>query len=142
MIYINSFRNPLDGAPFAALTLHATDSGSARNIPFTPGGVMKLKKTRAWLLSTAMTIGVAGVAPSFAFAADNRDREEWVKYEDVPREVKKTLDRERGNHDIKRIDHVYRDGKEFYRATIDTKGDDAVIRVSDSRKMLSRQEKR
>ncbi len=103
---------------------------------------MNLKKTKAWLLSAAMTIGVAGIAPSFALAADNRDREEWVKYEDVPREVKKTLDRERGNHDIKRIDRVYRDGKEFYRATIDTKGDDAVIRVSDSGKVLSRQETR
>jgi hypothetical protein len=104
---------------------------------------MNLKKTKAWLLSAAMTIGVAGVAPSFAFAADNnRDREEWVKYEDVPREVKKSLDRERGNHEIKRIDRVIRDGKEFYRATIDTKGDDAVIRVSDSGKVLSRQETR
>jgi hypothetical protein len=99
------------------------------------------KKTRAWLLSAAMTIGVAGIAPTFVFAAD-RDREEWVKYEDVPREVKRTLDRERGNHDIKRIDHVVRDGREFYRATIDTKGDDAVIRVNPSGTVLSRQETR
>jgi len=53
--------------------------------------------------------------------AAERDREEWVKYEDTPREVKRALDRERGNHEIKRIDHVFRDGREFYRAIIDTK---------------------
>jgi len=102
---------------------------------------MKLTKTKTWLLSAAMTIGVAGLTPSYVLAA-NKDREEWIKYEDVPRDVKRTLDKERGSHDIKRIDHVVRDGREFYRATIDTKGDDAVIRVSPTGQVMSRQETR
>jgi hypothetical protein len=102
---------------------------------------MKLNKTKTWLLSAAMTFGVSALTPVFVLAAD-RDREEWVKYEDVPRDVKRTLDKERGSHDIKRIDHVVRDGREFYRATIDTKGDDAVIRVSPTGQVMSRQETR
>jgi hypothetical protein len=102
---------------------------------------MNLKKTKTWLLSAVMAAGVAGLAPSFAVAAD-KDREEWVKYEDVPRPVKEALDRERKNHEIKRIDHVFRDGREFYRATIDTKGSDTVIRLSESGKLLSSEEVR
>jgi hypothetical protein len=100
---------------------------------------MFLKKTRSALLSAVMTVGIAGVAPTFAFAKDSpKDREEWVKYEDVPRSVRTTLDRERGRYDIKRIDHVTRNGRDFYRASLDTKGDtDTVIRVGDNGKVLS-----
>src|SRR5947207_1234271 len=96
------------------------------------------KQTRAWLLSAAVALGAAGFVPSAVFAAE-RDREEWVKYDDTPREVKRAIDRERGNHEIKRIDHVFRSGKEFYRATIDTKGDDQVVRIDPNGKVLDRE---
>jgi len=95
------------------------------------------KKTRAWIFSGAVALGTAGFVPSAVLAAD-RDREEWIKYEDTPREVKRALDRERGNHEIKRIDHVVRNGKEFYRATIDTKGEDQVVRLDPNGKVLDR----
>jgi len=103
---------------------------------------MTLKKTKMWILSAAMTAGVAALPASFAYAKDSsRDREEWVKYEDVPRDVKRTLDNERGRNDIKRIDKVTRDGRTFYRAVLDTRGgQDTVIRVGDNGKLLSSQE--
>jgi len=96
---------------------------------------MRFQRARAWLLSIVVGTGLAGVVPAFALA---RDREEQVKYEDTPREVRQTLDRERGRYDIKRIDHVVRDGRSFYRATIDNKGGtDTVVRVGDNGKVLS-----
>jgi len=98
---------------------------------------MQFKKAKALILSAAMTVGVAGLTPSFAFAKD-KDRDEQVKYNDTPRAVRETLDKERGRHEIKRIDHVQRNGQEFYRATIDTKGsEDTVVRVNPSGKVLS-----
>jgi hypothetical protein len=99
---------------------------------------MNKHKTKAWLLSAAMAAGIASLAPTTSLFAAERDREEWVKYEDVPRAVRSTLDEQRGRRDIKRIDHVWRDGREFYRATINDKGTgDTIIRVSDTGKVLS-----
>jgi len=98
---------------------------------------MYFKKTKSFILSAAMTVGIAGLAPSYSFAKD-KDREEQVKYNDTPRAVRDTLDQERGRYEIRRIDHVVRDGKEFYRATLDTKGgQDTVVRVNPSGKVLS-----
>jgi uncharacterized membrane protein YkoI len=98
---------------------------------------MQPKKAKAFILSAAMTVGVAGLAPTFTFAKE-KDRDEQVKYNDTPRAVRDALDRERGRYEIKRIDHVDRNGQEFYRATIDTKGgEDTVVRVNPSGKILS-----
>jgi hypothetical protein len=103
---------------------------------------MNMKRTKAWLLSAVIAGGIAGFAPvggSTAFA--QRSGEEWVKYEDVPRAVRNAIDSERGRYDVKRIDHVRRDGREFYRATIDSKGgEDTVIRVDREGRILSRDE--
>jgi hypothetical protein len=63
--------------------------------------------------------------------------EKWIKYEDLPRPVRVTLDRERGNHQVKQIMFVRRDNREFYRAIIDTKGDDQAIRINNAGKLLS-----
>jgi hypothetical protein len=104
---------------------------------------MNMKRTKAWLMSAVIAGGVAGFAPtggSVAFAKD-RDGEEWVKYEDVPRAVRNAIDSERGREEVKRIDHVNRDGREFYRATIDSRGgEDTVIRVNREGRIISRDE--
>jgi len=97
---------------------------------------------KSWILSAVLSAAVAGVAPS-AFAADrSRDSEAQIKYDRVPREIRETLDRERRNHDIKRIDWVRRDDRVFYRAIIDEKGDDLVIRISEGGRVLSREDVR
>jgi hypothetical protein len=103
---------------------------------------MNMKKTKAWLLSAVLAGGIAGFTPvgHSAFAKD-RDGEEWVKYEDVPKAVRNAIDSERGREEVKRIDHVNRGGKEFYRATIDSRGgQDTVIRVDRSGRIMSRDE--
>ncbi len=63
--------------------------------------------------------------------------EKWVKYEDLARPVRQTLDRERGNRPIKQIMFVRRDNREFYRAIVDTRGDDLAIRINNVGKLLS-----
>jgi len=102
---------------------------------------MNMKKTKAWLLSAVLAGGIAGFTPvSHSAFAKDRDGEEWVKYEDVPKAVRNAIDGERGREEVKRIDHVTR-GKEFYRATIDSRGgSDTVIRVSRDGRILSRDE--
>jgi hypothetical protein len=98
---------------------------------------MNFRKSRAWILSAAMTAGVATLPATFAYAKDS-PREEWVKYEDVPRDVRQTLDKERGRYDIKRIDKVTRNGRTFYRAVLDTRGgQDTLVRVGDNGRLLS-----
>jgi hypothetical protein len=99
---------------------------------------MILQKAKAAFLSAAIAAGGAAIVASPSVFAAERDREEWVKYEDTPREVKRALDRERGDHEIKRIDHVFRNGREFYRAIIDTKGEDVVVRLDPNGKIVSR----
>jgi hypothetical protein len=104
-----------------------------------------MKKTKAWLLSAVIAGGIAGFSPvvSHSAFAKDRDGEEWVKYEDTPKAVRNAIDGERGREDVKRIDHVVRDGREFYRATIDARGgEDAVIRVSRDGRILSREDVR
>jgi len=71
-----------------------------------------------------------------------RDFDEEIKYADLPKPVKATVDKERGKHEVKAFYHVQRDGKEFYRAVIDTKGDDKVIRVKPGGELLTEQEAR
>ena len=103
---------------------------------------MNMKKTKAWLLSAVLAGGIAGFSPvSHSAFAKDRDTNEWVKYEEAPKAVRNAIDSERGREDVKRIDHVVRDGKEFYRATIDSKGgEDTVIRVSRDGRIMSRDE--
>jgi hypothetical protein len=99
---------------------------------------MIFQKAKVAFLSAAIAAGGAAIVASPRVFAAERDREEWVKYEDTPREVKRALDRERGDHEIKRIDHVFRNGREFYRAIIDTRGEDVVVRLDPNGKIVSR----
>jgi len=105
---------------------------------------MNMKKTKAWLLSAVLAGGIAGFSPvSHSAFAKDRDGEEWVKYEETPKAVRNAIDGERGRLEVKRIDHVNRDGREFYRATIDSRGgEDTVIRVGRDGRILSREDVR
>ncbi|MDB5322793.1 MAG: hypothetical protein JWN40_4424 [Phycisphaerales bacterium] len=63
--------------------------------------------------------------------------EKWIRYDDLPRDVRRTLDRERGRYEVKVISFVRRDNREFYRCIIDTKGDDLAVRINSVGKLLS-----
>jgi hypothetical protein len=110
---------------------------------------------RKWILTGALTFGIAGIVTPLTFtspalgasrAERERDREkefdEQIRYSDLPRPVKKTVDEERRDHEVKSFWHVRRDGKEFYRAVIDTKGDDKVIRMKPGGELLTEQDAR
>lgn len=108
------------------------------------------KNRSRWIVAAAIGAALAGFAPlprpwnppgpRIALAADrDRDRDEWIKYEDLPRDIKRSLDRERGDNEVKRIDHVFRDGREFYRAVIDRRGNDEVVRFDRDGGVLSRE---
>ena len=106
-----------------------------------------MKKT--WVLAVVLGFGAGGtfVVPSHTYAQSaktlrERDMDEEIKYADLPKDVKRTVDKERGNHEVKAFYHVQRDGKEFYRAVIDTKGNDQVIRVKPGGDLMTEQEAR
>jgi hypothetical protein len=94
-------------------------------------------------LAAALAVGVPAVTFSPAAVAKEsqaKDKDEQVKYAQLPDAVRETVDKERGNHEIKSAWHVVRDGKEFYRAVIDTKGDDKVVRIRPGGGLLTEQD--
>jgi hypothetical protein len=66
--------------------------------------------------------------------------EKWIKYNDLPKEVRKTLDKERNGNEVRQINFVRRDNREFYRCIVDLKGDDLAVRINPAGKLLSYQE--
>lgn len=101
--------------------------------------------SRVWagllLLGLLLSSPVLGKERKPAPKADE-DYDKQIKYADLPAPVKKTADKERGRHDIKSFWHVLRDGKEFYRIVIDTKGDDTVVRIKPGGDVLTEEETR
>jgi len=105
-----------------------------------------------WLLAAALTVGVGAVVPQSTYAQnrnrnrpvaaqDDRDSDQ-IKYAQLPKDVKETVDKERKNHELKRIDRVKdENGQDFYRVTIDEKGTDKVIRVAPTGRLLSEQDR-
>jgi hypothetical protein len=103
-----------------------------------------MKKT--WMLAIVLGVGGVGMLmPTIASAQSaktlrEREYDEETKYADLPKAVRNTIDKERGKHEVKAFYHVQRDGKEFYRAVIDTKGDDTVIRVKPGGDLMTEQD--
>ena len=105
---------------------------------------------RKWILTGALSFGMAGIMAPIAFAKDKvvevrrgeKEFDEQIRYAELTPGVKETVDRERRNHDLISLWHVRRDGKEFYRAVIDTKGDNTVIRMKPGGELLTEQEVR
>jgi hypothetical protein len=108
---------------------------------------------RSWMFATAFALGAVGfVLPSDAFAqgretraarraeaekAKDKEFDEQVRYKDLPAGVKATFDKARKDHTPLSYWHVKRDGKEFYRAIVDTKGTDTVIRAKPEGELLT-----
>lgn len=67
-------------------------------------------------------------------------REVWIKYRDLPRDAAETLDRERRGRDVKMVFHVQRGRWEYYRAIIDTRGDDTAVRIGANGRLLARED--
>jgi hypothetical protein len=102
---------------------------------------------KKWIFSGVVAFALIGAAAPMSFAkepaaARRGDYDEQIKYSELPKAVQKTVDEQRGKHEVTSFQHVMRDGKEFYRAVIDTKGNDKVIRVQPGGNLLSEQEAR
>jgi len=123
-----------------------------------------MNKKMNWIAAAALTLGASTFVGSPAMA-DGRDYRDWSRDRDyrrydhdgrygrdvdreislteVPREVRRTMDREIGRLQ-RRIEHVWfvrRDGKEFYRVQVDRRGnDDLSFRISPDGRLLSVQE--
>src|SRR4051812_18204027 len=106
---------------------------------------------KKWILAGAMAFGLAGVVaapmsfakePAAAGRRGEKEYDEEVRFNELPKEVQRTVDKERGKHEVKSFQHVMRDGREFYRAVIDTKGDDKVVRVKPGGELLTEQDAR
>jgi len=96
-----------------------------------------------WILAASLAFGSASVVfvtPQVAAAKEPKEYDEQVKYADLPKAVKATVDKERGQHEVLAYYHVMREGKEFYRAVIDTKGADTIVRVQPGGNLLTEQE--
>src|SRR5215217_7397633 len=98
---------------------------------------------RKWILIAALSFGLPAVTfvpTTLAKETKTKEKDEQIKYKDLPDAVRDTVDKERGNHELKSVWHVVRDDSpEFYRAVIDTKGDDKVIRVRPGGGLLTEQ---
>lgn len=90
---------------------------------------------RFWIF--ALVLGLFGLVAADAVAKEKPDYDDQIKYKDLPDPVKATVDKERGKRDIVKLWHVRKEGREFYRAQIDTKGDDTSIRVSPEGNLIS-----
>jgi hypothetical protein len=101
-----------------------------------------------WLLTGALALGVGGAMPSLTYAqkgnaANAEETTRQVKYNQLPADVKATVDKERKNHEIKHIDQVRgANVQDFYRVIIDEKGTDRVIRVAPNGRLLTEQDLR
>jgi hypothetical protein len=70
-----------------------------------------------------------------------RDFDRDIPLRDMPRDVMRTIDRERRGGPIEAVQFVHRDGKYFYRLRIDTPGrDDLNFRINPAGRVLSIQE--
>ncbi len=82
------------------------------------------------------TLTAAGVLAIPSAAQAEPPRAVWIKFDEVPRPARETIDRERGHHDLKQILRIRQDGKTYYRAIIDTRGDDKLIFVSEGGRLF------
>src|SRR5687768_9208140 len=90
-----------------------------------------------WILSGLLAAGITGYIPviynppinktAYAQSRDTDGDGVVVRYDDLPRDVRRALDRERGNRDVKRIVHVDKDKREYWRAFIDGRGDSDLV---------------
>ncbi|HSI33390.1 MAG TPA: PepSY-like domain-containing protein [Tepidisphaeraceae bacterium] len=93
-------------------------------------------------LAAAIAAGSFAFTPA-AFAKDSpkggaaAESEVQVRYATLPAAVRESLDKERGAREVKSIFRVERDGRIFYRATIDSKGSDTQVRFAEDGKVLS-----
>jgi hypothetical protein len=71
---------------------------------------------------------------------DSRDDTTVVKYASLPERVKETLDRERGNRDVKII-YLTRNGdRTYYNAVVDERNGDRSVRINEGGKLLSEED--
>lgn len=113
---------------------------------------------RHWILTTAFALGTAGLlVPTTTFAqgketraarraaeaeAGNKqkDYDEQVRFRELPKGVQETFEKNRRGDTVLSYWHVMRDGKEFYRAIVDTKGTDTVLRAKPGGELLTRED--
>jgi hypothetical protein len=104
---------------------------------------------RHWILAAAVSFSTAGALAPVTFAKEKpaaaavnhkKDMDEQVRYRDLPKAVQDAVQAKRGTHEVKSYWHVVRGKDEFYRAIIDTKGDDQILRFNEEGKFLGKQD--
>jgi len=114
-----------------------------------------------WMITAAAALAVASVSPRFVQAdpyrqpAQRYDRDDRYRHDhyrdfdenidirDVPRDVMRSIDRERRGRRIESVQYVHRDGKFFYRFRIDDphpRDRDTSIRITPDGRILSVEE--
>jgi hypothetical protein len=108
-----------------------------------------MRSKSSWLLAGALAVGVGAAVTSSssaqernrAAAQDDRNTQQ-IRYAQLPAAVKETVDKERKNNEVKRIDQVRGEGtQDFYRVIIDERGTDKVIRVAPNGRLLTEQDR-
>jgi hypothetical protein len=90
---------------------------------------------RTLLVSDRGSLVKVSEVPDLAVGEGSFERS--IRYDSLPADIRKTLDHERSGRAVKQVYFVRRDNREFYRAIVDTKGDDAAIRINTNGKLLS-----
>src|SRR5689334_3141256 len=88
--------------------LPCTASISVTRNPMTP----RLVNVR---IALSLLVLFAVATPALA-DHDKRRADLWIKYDDLPRRARETVDRERRGHDVKQVLEMRRDGHTYFRA--------------------------
>lgn len=114
------------------------EKGSDRSIRVAPGGkLLSSEDVRdAGRPGAGADAGDGKPLPGYETITDKQ-----IKYAQLPPPVRATVDKLRGDREVKGVYVVERRGaRDFYRAIVDTRGSDKVYRVDASGKLLSAQE--
>ncbi len=101
---------------------------------------MRKSNTLKWIITASMSVGLAAAVPAIAKDPPKGEQDKELRYAELPEAVKKTVNEQRGKHELKMIQFVERGERKFYRVTINEKGNDKVIRVDEGGKLIDEKE--
>jgi hypothetical protein len=108
-----------------------------------------------WIIAAALAFGTTGaLAPVEAFGQsketraarareanrDAKEKNEQVRFRELPKGVQETFEKARKDATVLSYWHVVRDGKEFYRAIVDTRGTNTVLRAKPGGELLTKED--
>ena len=92
-----------------------------------------------WPLVGLLTVTLGAASAGNVRAADEKEgKEEKVAFKELPKAVRKTLEREANGEKIKTVDKEEQDGKTVYEADVKIDGTNYEILVDEHGKLLSK----